>query len=182
MTSEDTESLRKRLGLGPEDPCPSPAAFEYAEKITPKKGYFEIDEDDGTIGIYDKKTEIITVVAPDFDPLEPIPCYNCTAPMTPMSMKCRNCGAGLDPFYVWEYTNEEQEDIVAELESGRRLMWADDPDEAERVAGELREAGIPFDWRDEDDDGFGNSGPAIWVANADLGAAQNVIARPGVEG
>ena len=48
--SRGKQHLRQRLGLDPGDPCPSPDAFAYAEKVMPRKGYLEIDDDDGTGG------------------------------------------------------------------------------------------------------------------------------------
>lgn len=183
MSDDALAPLRQRLGLGPDDPCPSPDAFAYAEKIIPKRGYYELDGEDGTIGIYDKRCEIVTVVPPNFDPYEPIPCHGCDRPMQPMSLKCRNCGSPIDPVYVWEYlAGEEETGEAGDLASGVRLAWLDDTPAAEEFVSALREAGVHYQLREDDDDGLGRTGTSIWVPVAELGAAQNATARPGVEG
>ncbi len=182
MTKEDLTSLRLKLGLGDDEPCPSPEAFAFAYKITPKRGYHEIDDEDGAIGVYDKHCEIVTVVDADFNPHRDLPCAVCGQPMTPMRLKCRTCGAPIDVAHVFELTHSEPTDDLDDFAAGRRLLFVTDDGEASRFGELLDSSGIAYQLRHDDDDGFGHHGPALWVTEFDFGRAQTAIADRGTVG
>lgn len=190
--AEDNEQelLRSRLGLDPDEPCPSPACFEYAERVMPRRGYLEVEE--GVIGVYDRKGEIVTALPLDFDPYAPVPCESCSESTLPIDLRCEGCGEKIDPAWVWSFwygdsEDEEHDEGDEAAESAGavpdrvRLAAFGDRSDAIEVARTLRDAGVPFELVDEEDDS-GVEVTAVWIDRMHLGTAQNAIARPGVEG
>lgn len=199
---DEQEILRRRLGLDDDEICPTVECFAYVESILPRRGYYEIE--DGVIGVYDRKGEIITALPADFDPHAPIPCETCGREVVPMDMRCETCTERIDPSWVWSYWygEEDEEDATDEGRSeggvdgavqgeGYESLWDDqtprirlvsigDPADAQDLVGLLEDAGIPHRIVNAVNEGLETVD--IWIEEIDLGRAQNAIARPGVEG
>lgn len=183
---DEQELLRRRLGLDTGEICPPVECFEYAERVMPRRGYYEVEE--GVIGVYDRKGRIVTAIPPDFDPSTPVPCESCSRPVVPLDLRCEECGERIDPAWVWSYRYGEQDDehdgddrSASAVEERVRLVAFREKPDAIEVARTLRDAGVPSDLVDEVDES-GAEVVAIWIDAIHKGAAQNAIARPGVEG
>lgn len=201
---DEQEILRRRLGLDDDEICPTVDCFAYVESILPRRGYFEIE--DGVIGVYDRKGEIITALPADFDPYAPIPCETCGREVVPMDMRCETCTERIDPSWVWSYWYGEEGEEGTDFDDGGQVegrgegeaegegleaLWDDqtprvrlasigDPADARDLVGLLEEARIPHRIVNAVNEGLETVD--IWIEEVDLGRAQNAIARPGVEG